>query len=155
MGTFIIRRANKIIRIPESKVARVILYGALFLILPFVPCLLLLRVASIAFQDYKNVLQWQEVSNSPSSVAKVLLASKKEEVFVMDTYAQLRLLEGVCESLPQIVLLLGYFTVTLFDSDRIPISDDANPMYGVIFFILNILYSLSTLLFSLVIDKAI
>ena len=70
-------------------------------------------------------------------------------------------MEAVYESFPQIVLLLADFFVTIVDPDSLSISDD-DSMYDVygplpipsirtmIFFILNILYSMLTLLFSLV-----
>ena len=52
MGAYILGKANKIIRIPESASSRMILYGGLSLMLPFVPCILLLQV----FQNtYVNV----------------------------------------------------------------------------------------------------
>jgi len=168
MGAFILSRADKIIKIAESVAGRRLLYCLLVLMLPFVPCILLLQVSYLAIQESKHVLQWEKISNSPSSVAKALLAIKKEKVFVTDTYSHLRLLEGVCESFPQIVLLLAYFIVTILNpaslsiSENLAIDDDDNEeysielfgkninLYGTIFFIFNILYSVLTLLFSLV-----
>jgi len=69
MGAYILRKANKIIKIPESLGARGALYCILVLMLPFVPCILLLQVTNIATQESEHVLQWHEASNSPSSVA--------------------------------------------------------------------------------------
>ena len=155
MGAILIKRANRIITVPKTVPARVILFFTLIITIPFLPCLLLLQVSSIATQEAKLILGWQKVSNSPSSVARALLASKKERQFFTETYAQLRLLEGVCESLPQIILLIGYFIVSLVDPDSLSISDGVYSNIGidykgVTFFALSILYSMLTLLFSLV-----
>ena len=78
MGAYILKRANKIIIIPESVGARVVLYCILVLMLPFVPCILLLQISSIATQESRNILQWQEVSSSHSSVARFLIVIRKE-----------------------------------------------------------------------------
>ena len=155
MGTVLLKRANRILKVPQSVPAKVFLYVTLFLSIPFLPCLLLLQVSSIATQQSKLILEWKKDSNSPSSVAEALLTSEKEREFITETYAQLRMLEGVCESLPQIVLLIAYFFVSLDDPDSLSISDDVHSndrldLKGVTFFALNILYSMLTLLFSLV-----
>ena len=124
MGTYILQRANKIITIAESVRARVVLYCILVLMLPFVPCILLLQVSNIASKESEHVLQWHEISSSPSFVARAVITIRKEKAFVTNTYAHLRLLEGVCESFPQIVLLLAYFFVTIVDPNSLSISDD-------------------------------
>ena len=103
------------------------LYCILVLMLPFVPCILLLQISNIATQESRNILQWQEVSSSPSSAARALIVFRKEQTFVLNTYAHLRLLEGLCESFPQIVLLFAYFVVTIVDSDSLSISEPGEP----------------------------
>ena len=145
MGAFILKRANRIITLPQTILARVALYVTLIIAIPFIPCLLLLQASTIVTQESRLVLRWQKVSNSPSSVARALLASRKERQFVTETYAQLRLLEGVCESLPQIVLLIVYLVVSSLDPESLSISIDLHDGKGELsFFILNILYSLLT-----------
>ena len=96
MGAVLLKKANRIITMPKKVPARVLLYIVLLIAIPFLPCLLLLQVSSIDTQESKIIFGWQKVSNSPSSVARALLVSKKERQFVIETYAQLRLLEGVC-----------------------------------------------------------
>ena len=76
--------------------------------------------------------------------------SAREKSFIKETYSRIRLFEGVCEALPQLVLLMAYFTVSVKDPDTLAVSDDVDSYKGQVFFMMNILYSVFTLLFSLV-----
>ena len=89
MGLFIIRRANQIMKIPENVPARFVLYCILLITIPFVPAILLLQISSLATRESTVILHWQEKSESPSQVARTLLALSKEKQFVTDTYAKL------------------------------------------------------------------
>ena len=112
MGTVLLKKANRILKVPRSVPARVFLYVTLVISIPFLPCVLLLQVSSIATQESKLILGWEKHSNSPTSIARVLFNSRKKRQFLTETYAQIQLLEGVFESLPQIVLLLAYYWVS-------------------------------------------
>ena len=116
------------------------------------------------FSQIRNI---QVVTNKTANKSQIQTATTNTTT---DSYT-MRLLEGVCESFPQIVLLLAYFIVTIVDSDSLSISEPGEPytydhlfsnlpfipsipyfvsLKSTIFFILNILYSVFSLLFSLV-----
>ena len=81
MGAVLLKRVNRIITLPQTLPARVFLYVTLIIAIPFIPCLLLLQVSTIVTQESRLVLEWQKVSQSPSSVARALLARRKERQF--------------------------------------------------------------------------
>ena len=150
LGVYVQTRATKIFELPEGLHTRRFMYFFFVVLTPFVPCILLSKVSSISIHKVKLIESGRNSSISPSAVARAVQAMDKNKKCSLETYTRMRLLEGTLESFPQLVLLLAFFYVSVQDPEILSVSDDVNSLDGKVFFVINILYSTLTLLFSLV-----
>jgi hypothetical protein len=151
MGFYIANRADRMFKLPEHFLKMMFTRCILFILTPFVPCLVILKVTSIRLEKEKLINNWRTSSTqSPTTVAMTVIKYEKRIGNTCHTYAMLKLIEAVIESLPQLVLLLGYLTVSISDNQALSISENVESRWGAIFFGLNILHSFLTLITSIV-----
>merc|ERR1712013_386198 len=70
-------------------------------------------------------MDWRTIPDmSPSYSASRLNTFEKKMKRSLNTFSTLKLIEACLESVPQLILLLSYFTVSLFDTDAISVSEN-------------------------------
>ena len=151
MGLYVVFFARSMFSLPETMGKRILTRCLLFLCTPFLPCLVILKVTRIKQEKMQMINQWNSCSTrSPTEVSSAVLEKKEEIRKNLTTYAVIKLIEACIESLPQLVLLAGYFFISLTDSRLLSISDDLDSNSGSVFFAFNLFFSFITLVTSIV-----
>ena len=126
MGLYILIEADSLMEIPKDGIKKHLSRLILLPLLPFVPSLLILNVTSIQNEKEKLMIEWKTKPNmSPSSFVIRLESLEDKMKKSLNTSAMLKLIEACLECIPQLVLLLTYFTVSLFDTDALSVSKNA------------------------------
>ena len=126
MGLYIFIEADSLIEIPKDGIKKFLSRLILLPLLPFVPSLLILNVTSIQNEKEKLMIEWKSKPNmSPSNIALRLDSLEEKAKKSLNTFAMLKLIEACLECIPQLVLLLAYFTVSLFDTDALSVSKNS------------------------------
>ena len=134
MGIYISNRAHKIFKLPDYFVLRIAMKILFFVLTPFMPCFLILKKTKITMEKEKMLNKWRTSSmESPINVAKTVVLYEKKVENSVKIYAMLRLIEVFMESIIQLVLLLGYLTVTIMDHHALSISENMSFSSGAVF----------------------
>ena len=62
----------------------------------------------------------------------------------------MRLVEAFLETIPEVILLLAYLVVSIYNSESLGITDDLNSDYGIFFFEANFAFSLIIVLSAII-----
>ena len=89
-------------------------------------------------------------TDSPSRVTRSLEKFDAKIRGTIHTFAMIKLIEACLESLPQLILLLGFLTVSLIDNQSISVTENMDTSSGAIFFVLNISFSFFTIVISII-----
>jgi hypothetical protein len=142
MGTYIIFKGEGIFIQPKGLLKQVAARCVLFLLTPIVPCLDILKVSTIMDKKKELVQKWE---NSPHESASTVSTAYDDEIQLsMKTYSRLKIIEATLECFPQIILLLAYFLVSWRYPQVLGISEKGH------FFAANILFSICTLVMSII-----
>ena len=88
-------------------------------------------------------------TDSPSIVTRSLEKFDAKIKGTIHTFAMIKLIEACLESLPQLILLLGFLTVSLIDNQSIS-TENVDTSSEAIFFVLNISFSFFTVVISII-----
>ena len=151
MGIYISNRAHKIFKLPDYFVLRIAMKILSFVLTPFMPCFLILKKTKITMEKEKMLNKWRTSSmESPINVAKTVVLYEKKVENSVKIYAMLRLIEVFMESIIQLVLLLGYLTVTIMDHHALSISENMSFSSGAVFFMFFMGFSFLTIINAIV-----
>ena len=150
-GIYIATIAHKIFKLPENLLKRAMTILILVILSPFVPCLVILKSTSIWIEKRNLVNSWRlSPIESPSRVTRSLEKFDARIGGTIHTFAMIKLIEACLESLPQLILLLGFLTVSLIDNQTLSVTESVDTSSGVIFCVLNISFSFLTVVMSII-----
>ena len=125
MVIYISTQAETMFNLNENRLLKFFTKFILILLTPFVPCLVILQATCVKMEVDKLINDWVSSPTESSTIAAATVCMyERKAAKTHHTYAILRLIEACIESLPQLVLLLGYLTVSIIDSEVLSISDN-------------------------------
>ena len=151
LGLYITTRGHRIFKLPQNLMKKMMTIMIMIILSPFVPCLVILKATSIKIEKKNLVNRWRlSPTGSPSRLARSLENFDAKIRSTTQTFAMIKLIEACLESLPQLILLLGFLTVSLIDNQSLSVTESVDTSSGVIFFVLNISFSFLTLVISII-----